>query len=138
MVVRPQQGWNTAANDPIDEYLDFRRELRQALRQLDPGALRGVVRRWAGPRDVQLVTTAGSKRLARKRAPAEKDASCLAIARQRNVQIVGKANLSEFALAPSGFNEYFGTPRKSAQQLAQAAPGRFELRFGGGRGEWNG
>ena len=85
-----------------------------------------------------VVTTAGSKRLARERAPAEKDASCLAIARQRNVQIVGKANLSEFALAPSGFNEYFGTPRKSAQQLAQAAPGRFELRFGGGRGdvEW--
>ena len=57
-----------------------------------------------------VVTTAGSKRLARKGLPAEKDASCLAIARQRNVQIVGKANLSEFAAAPSGFNEYFGTP----------------------------
>jgi amidase len=58
-----------------------------------------------------VVTTAGSKRLARNGAPAEKDASCLAIARQRNVQIVGKANLSEFAVAPSGFNGYFGTPR---------------------------
>src|SRR5580700_4428518 len=56
-----------------------------------------------------VVTTAGSKRLARKGAPAEKDAACLAIARQRNVHIVGKANLSEFAVAPSGFNEYFGT-----------------------------
>jgi hypothetical protein len=54
MVVRPQPGWNAASNDPIDEYLDFRRELRQALRLLDPAALRGVVRRWAGPRDVQL------------------------------------------------------------------------------------
>ena len=57
-----------------------------------------------------VVTTAGSELLARKAAPAEKDASCLAIARQRNVQIVGKANMSEFAVAPSGFNEYFGTP----------------------------
>ena len=54
MVIRPQPGWNPPNNDPIDEYLDFRRELRQALRQLNPGALRGVVRRWAGPRDVQL------------------------------------------------------------------------------------
>ena len=52
-----------------------------------------------------VVTTAGSKRLARKHAPAEKDASCLTIARQRHVHIVGKANLSEFAVAPSGFNE---------------------------------
>jgi amidase len=57
-----------------------------------------------------VVTTAGSKRLDRAGVPAEKDASCLAIARQRNVQIVGKANMSEFAVAPSGFNEYFGTP----------------------------
>ena len=61
--------------------------------------------------DVQgVVTTAGSELLAKTRAPAEKDAACLAIARQRNVLIVGKANLSEFAVAPSGFNEYFGTP----------------------------
>src|SRR5882724_5403268 len=57
-----------------------------------------------------LVTSAGSKRLARCGVPALKDASCLAIARQRKVQFVGKANLSEFAVAPSGFNEYFGTP----------------------------
>ncbi len=32
----------------------------------------------------------------------------------------------------------FRNARKSAQRLAQAAPGRFELRFGGGRGKWNG
>jgi hypothetical protein len=54
VVTRQPPSWGTAANDPIDEYLDFRRELRQALRQLSPGALRGVVRRWASPRDVQL------------------------------------------------------------------------------------
>jgi len=70
-----------------------------------------------------VVTTAGSKRLARNSAPAEKDASCLAIARQRNVQIVGKANLSEFAVAPSGFNEYFGTPASPLSSSRKLLPG---------------
>ncbi len=58
-----------------------------------------------------VVTTAGSQCFLLTHQPAEKDAPCLAIARQRNVQIVGKTNLSEFALSPSGFNEYFGTAR---------------------------
>src|SRR6185503_20152074 len=70
-----------------------------------------------------VVTTAGSKRLARKRAPAEMDAPCLAIARHRNVQIVGKANLSEFAVAPSGFNEYFGTPASPLSNSRKLLPG---------------
>jgi amidase len=70
-----------------------------------------------------VVTTAGSKRLARNSMPAEKDASCLAIARQRNVQIVGKANLSEFAVAPSGFNEYFGTPASPLSTSRKLLPG---------------
>jgi amidase len=70
-----------------------------------------------------VVTTAGSKRLARRRAPAEKDASCLAIARERNVQIVGKANLSEFAVAPSGFNAYFGTPASPLSNSRKLLPG---------------
>jgi amidase len=70
-----------------------------------------------------VVTTAGSKRLARTSAPAEKDASCLAIARLRNVQIVGKANLSEFAVAPSGFNEYFGTPSSPLSGSRKLLPG---------------
>ncbi len=70
-----------------------------------------------------VVTTAGSKRLARKRALAVKDAPCLAIARQRNVQIVGKANLSEFAAAPSGFNEYFGTPASPLSSSRKLLPG---------------
>jgi Asp-tRNA(Asn)/Glu-tRNA(Gln) amidotransferase A subunit family amidase len=69
------------------------------------------------------VTTAGSMRLARTRAPARKDASCMAIARQRNVLIVGKANLSEFALAPSGFNQYFGTPPSPLSNSSKLLPG---------------
>ena len=74
--------------------------------------------------DVQgVVTTAGSKRLARNGMPAANDAACLAIARLRNVQIVGKANLSEFAVAPSGFNEYFGTPASPLDNLHKLLPG---------------
>ncbi len=68
-------------------------------------------------------TTAGSELLARTRDPAEKDASCLAIARQRNVLIVGKANLSEFAVAPSGFNDYFGTPASPLNIWRKLLPG---------------
>jgi amidase len=56
-----------------------------------------------------VITTAGSEIFSVTHKPAEKDAPCLAIARRRNVQIVGKTNMSEFALAPSGMNEYFGT-----------------------------
>jgi amidase len=58
-----------------------------------------------------VVTTAGSEYLAKNSSPAERDAKCLRIARQRNVQIVGKTNLSEFAISPSGINDYYGTPK---------------------------
>jgi Asp-tRNA(Asn)/Glu-tRNA(Gln) amidotransferase A subunit family amidase len=57
-----------------------------------------------------VVTTAGSEIFSVTHKPAEKDAPCLAIARQRRVQIVGKTNMTEFAISPSGMNEYFGTP----------------------------
>jgi amidase len=70
-----------------------------------------------------VVTTAGSERFARAAKPALKDASCLAIARLSNVQIVGKANLSEFAVAPSGFNEYFGTPASPLSNSRKLLPG---------------
>lgn len=56
-----------------------------------------------------VITTAGSEIFSVTHKPAEKDAPCLAIARRRNVQIVGKTNMSEFAASPSGMNEYFGT-----------------------------
>lgn len=70
-----------------------------------------------------VVSTAGSELFARTHKPAEKDAPCLAIARQRNVQIVGKANLTEFAVAPSGVNEYFGTPRNPFNGWRRLIPG---------------
>lgn len=57
-----------------------------------------------------FVTTAGSEYVAKNRPPASRDAECLKIARARNVQIVGKTNLTEFAVTVSGKNSYFGTP----------------------------
>jgi amidase len=58
-----------------------------------------------------VVTTAGSEFLAKHASPAKRDAKCLAIARQSGVQFVGKTNLSELAVAVSGMNAYYGTPR---------------------------
>ena len=56
------------------------------------------------------VTTAGSEYLAKNAAPATRDAACMAIARERNVQIVGKTNLTEFATSVTGQNAYYGIP----------------------------
>src|SRR5437868_1444685 len=68
--------------------------------------------------DIQgVVTTAGSEYVAKTRQAASRDAQCLEIARKRNVQIVGKTNLSEFAVAPSGLNEYYGTPKNPFSKL---------------------
>lgn len=74
--------------------------------------------------DVQgVVTTAGSEHLATTRAPAARDAACLALARKRGVHLVGKVNLSEFAVAPSGINDYFGTPRNPFSGWRKLIPG---------------
>jgi Asp-tRNA(Asn)/Glu-tRNA(Gln) amidotransferase A subunit family amidase len=74
--------------------------------------------------DIQgVVTTAGSEYFAKTRPPAKEDARCLAIARQRNVHIVGKTNLTEFAVSPSGLNDYFGTPRNPFNFLRALVPG---------------
>jgi amidase len=56
------------------------------------------------------VTSAGSQLLYETAAPAEDDAECLRLIRARGVAIVGKANLSEFAIGVSGSNDFFGTP----------------------------
>src|ERR1043166_6071046 len=64
-----------------------------------------------------VVTTAGSNFFLLTHQPAKADAACLAIARARNVQIVGKTNMSEFAVAPAGLNEYFGTPRNPLRSI---------------------
>lgn len=58
-----------------------------------------------------FVTTAGTEHFAKRGVPAIRDAECLAIARERNVQIVGKANLTELALGVTGRNAYFGMPK---------------------------
>jgi amidase len=70
-----------------------------------------------------VVTTAGSEYLAKHSPPAKRDADCLAITRQRGITIVGKTNLSEFAVSPSGFNEYFGTPRSPLGRYKRIIPG---------------
>ena len=56
------------------------------------------------------VTTAGSQYLAKTSPPAAHDAKCLSAARRSDVQIVGKTNLTEFALGVTGMNEFYGTP----------------------------
>ena len=56
------------------------------------------------------VTTAGSQYLAKNSPPARRDATLLQRARRSDVAIVGKTNLTEFALGTTGANEYYGTP----------------------------
>ncbi len=56
------------------------------------------------------VTSVGSEYFARNAAPAKRDAACMAIARERGVQIVGKTNLTEFTVSVTGNNDYFGMP----------------------------
>ena len=56
--------------------------------------------------------------------PATSDAACLMISRTRNVQIVGKTNLSEFAVAPSGVNDFFGMPKSPLSEAGLLNAGR--------------
>ena len=69
------------------------------------------------------VTTAGSAYFAKNNPPAQQDAKCLAIARERNVEIVGKTNMAEFALGVSGVNSYFGTPKNPVNRRHRIIPG---------------
>ena len=56
------------------------------------------------------VTTAGSQYLAKNSPPARQDAALLRGSRRPDVAIVGKTNLTEFALGTTGANEFYGTP----------------------------
>ena len=69
------------------------------------------------------VTSAGSEYLAKNNPPAVRDAACLALARERNVQIVGKTNLTEFAVTVSGENLYYGTPKSRLDGKDDVIPG---------------
>ena len=70
-----------------------------------------------------VVTTAGSEYLAKTSPPAAQDARCLELARERNVAIVGKTNLTEFAVTVSGKNSYFLTPRNLPDGKHRFIPG---------------
>jgi Asp-tRNA(Asn)/Glu-tRNA(Gln) amidotransferase A subunit family amidase len=69
------------------------------------------------------VTSAGSEYLARNNPPATRDAECLKAIRERKVRIVGKTNLTEFALGTAGMNDYFGTPRNPMREKRRTVPG---------------
>ncbi len=70
-----------------------------------------------------VVTTAGSGYIANSGAPATEDAACLRLARERNVTLVGKTNLTELAVTVSGQNRYFGTPVNRAEGKSRVIPG---------------
>src|SRR5215469_4837313 len=70
-----------------------------------------------------VVTTAGSHYVAETSPPATADAECLRISRAKNVLFVGKTNLSEFATAPSGVNDFFGTPTSPLNRKGKIIPG---------------
>jgi Asp-tRNA(Asn)/Glu-tRNA(Gln) amidotransferase A subunit family amidase len=69
------------------------------------------------------VTSVGSEYLAKNSSPAARDAPCLSIARERKVQIVGKTNLTEFAVTVSGENRYFGSPKSRLNGTQDVIPG---------------
>jgi Asp-tRNA(Asn)/Glu-tRNA(Gln) amidotransferase A subunit family amidase len=87
----------------------------------NPHALRLAVKDLIDMKGV--VTTAGSEYVARTSRPAARDAECLALARERNVRIVGKTNLTELAVTVSGRNRYFGTPRNFLDGKHNLIPG---------------
>lgn len=70
-----------------------------------------------------VVTSAGSEYFYERASPAVKDAACLKAARERDVVIVGKTNLTELGLGVSGLNDYFGTPRNPLAGEKRLMPG---------------
>jgi amidase len=81
------------------------------ITQLDAGTASGPRLAVKDLIDVEGVpTTAGCKAVADAATPAEKDAPCMAGARQAGARIVGKANLHELAFGATGVNQWYGTP----------------------------
>lgn len=86
------------------------------LRLSDAGPTPGVTR--VAVKDIidmaGFVTTSGSKVLASRSQPAERDAACLVGVRAAEAEgralIVGRTNLHELAFGVSGVNPWFGTP----------------------------
>jgi len=70
-----------------------------------------------------VVSTAGSEYISQHNIPAPRDAQCLRGARAANALLVGKTNLSELAVAPSGLNRYFGVPRNPINRRINLIPG---------------
>jgi amidase len=94
---------------------------------------------------VGVMTTGGSKAIAKTASPAIADAACLAGARAAGVRIVGKTNLHELAFGTTGINESYGTPHNpfdptlipggsSSGSAVAVAIGDAELAFGSDTG----
>jgi amidase len=90
-------------------------------------------------------TTAGCRAVAESAAPAERDAACLAGAREVGARIVGRTNLHELALGVTGINPWFGTPRNpldpervpggsSSGSAVAVATGEAEVAYGSDTG----
>ncbi len=56
------------------------------------------------------LTTAGCRAVADRAVPADRDAACLAGAREAGARIVGRTNMHELALGVTGVNQWYGTP----------------------------
>ena len=70
-----------------------------------------------------VVSTAGSEYILNHNIPAKRDAACLKQARREHVIFVGKTNLSELAVAPSGLNRFFRTPINPLNKKVRLIPG---------------
>ncbi len=70
-----------------------------------------------------IVTTAGSEFFSKTNPPAARDAACLRLLRNRNVQLVGKTIPTEMAVGVSGINDYFGTPKNPVSRKRKLIPG---------------
>jgi amidase len=69
------------------------------------------------------ITTAGSEYITKNGSPATRDADCLAEVSRRGLPIVGKTNVTEFAVSVSGMNAFYGTPENRLSDDDRLIPG---------------